>query len=388
MIFGRRKRDETSARYGYEDKAALKGVGGYEPADPGDAYRPQSSPTPDPTAHHPAVHRPATPYPATDGQGTQNSATQDPATQNPATWNPAAPGTTPQNTAPHGPATQPQSAPGEPGQQAPPQGSGGQVPPPRVKTSSTKRRGGGWAFVLVVALVYGLPQLLGVFDGDDDTSADPDPVESTSEYTPPPVTRVSVPPAVDGWQSVAGGDGAYAYDVPPEWQPEQGVVHGWEPGGGYDDRFSLSTSAFAGKECDDATHAGGAGVTSYDRPVDAAARPLVEEVSARAYAADGGAKPQVRVAAEDAGRFTGGESGRTRSLIAEVTPAEPGGCVPERAVVGTRAVEAAEGDGTVVALVVYADAQLVSEEDVRRILDSFRGVPESDRSTVTVTPTG
>ncbi|GAA1203490.1 hypothetical protein [Prauserella alba] len=377
MIFGRKKRDETSARYGYEDKAALKGVGGYEPADASDAYRPQSSPAPDPSAHHPAAHRPAAPYSGTAGQ-------HDPATQHPAGQHPAGQGAPTPDPATRGPAHGPAQQPAAPG-------PGGPVPPPRVKTSSRaagRRRSIGWIPPLVaVAAMWGVPQL---FPEDDGTSAHVDSDAPTSEYTPPPETRVSVPAAVDGWHSVAGGDGAYAYDVPPDWQPEQGVVHGWEAGGGYDARFALSTSAFVGKECDDATHAGGAGVTSYDRPVDAAARPLVEEVSARAYAADGGAKPRVRVVAEDAGRFSGGErgSGRTRSLIAEVTPAEPGGCVPDRAVVGTRTVGSAEGDGTVVALVVYADAELASAEDVRRILGSFRGVPESDRSTVTVTPTG
>ncbi|MBB3052023.1 hypothetical protein FHS23_003052 [Prauserella isguenensis] len=344
MIFGRRrKRDETSARYGYEDKAALKGVGGYEPADASDAYRPQSSPTPDPSGHTPAVHRPAPPHPETPV---------------------------------HGP---------------PVQGArGGPVPPPRVKTSSRgagRKRAVGWIPLLVaVAAMWGVPQLF----PDDGTSARVDSADPTAEDTPAPVTRVGVPPAVDGWQSVAGGDGVYAYDVPPSWQPEQGVVHGWEAGGGYDDRFALSASAFVGTECDDATHAGGAGVRTFDRPVDTATRPIVDEVSARAYTEEGGAKPGVRVLSEDSGPFTrgDGESGNTRSMIAEVTPARPGGCVPERALVGTRAVAAGDDGGGVVALVVYADTDLATPEDVRGILGSFRAVPESDRNTVTVTPTG
>lgn len=367
MIFGRKKkRDETSARYGYEDKAALKGVGGYEPADASDTYRPQSSPTPDPSGHIPTVHRPATPYPGTAHPGIADQGTVDPGTRHPGTHDPASP------------------------QQSAAPGRGGPVPPPRVKTSSRgagRRRSIGWIGpVVVMVAMWGVPQL---FPEHDDAGAHVDSAEPTSEYTPDPVTRVDVPPAVDGWQPVAGGDGAYAYDVPPSWQPEQGVVHGWEAGGGHDERFALSASAFVGEECDDATHAGGAGVRTFDRPVDTATRPIVDEVSARAYTEEGGATPRVRVLSEDSGPFTRGdqESGSTRSMIAEVTPDRPGGCVPERALVGTRAVAAGD-DGGVVALVVYADTDLASPEDVRGILGSFRAVPESERSTVTVTPTG
>lgn len=366
MIFGRKKkRDETSARYGYEDKAALKGVGGYEPADASDTYRPQSSPTPDPSGHTPTVHRPATPYPGTAEPGSQYPGTPS--------QGPGHPGT---------------HVPGSP-QQPAALGQGGPVPPPRVKTSSRgagRRRSIGWIGpVVVMVAMWGVPQLF----PEDDAGSHVDSAEPTSEYTPAPVTRVDVPPAADGWQSVAGGDGVYAYDVPPSWQPEQGVVHGWEAGGGYDDRFALSASAFVGEECDDATHAGGAGVRTFDRPVEAATRPIVDEVSARAYTEEGGAKPRVRVLSEDSGPFTRGdrESGHTRSMIAEVTPDRPGGCVPERALVGTRAVAAGD-DGGVVALVVYADADLATPEDVRGILGNFRAVPESDRNTVTVTPTG
>lgn len=387
MIFRRKKRDDTSARYGYEDRAALKGVGGYEPADADDAYRPQSPPAPDLSAHHPEVHRPTTPYPGAAGpkphdpatsasswpSGTQQPATQSPAQQQPSTQQPAQ-----QHPPTQGPAQQP-AAPG----------SGGPVPPPRVKTSprgAGRKRSIGWIPVLVVgAAMWGVPQLF----PEDDSSARVDSSDPTSEPAPPPTTRVTVPAAVDGWQSVVGGDGAYAYDVPPSWQPDQGVVHGWEAGGGYDDRFALSASAFVGKECDDATHAGGAGVTSDDRPLEAAARALVDEVSGRAYTEEGGAKPRVQVLSEDAGPLTRGdrEAGRSRSMIAAASPAESGGCVPERALVGTRAVAAGE-DGGVVALVVYADANLATQEDVRRILDSLRAVPESERTTVTVTPTG
>lgn len=61
------------------------------------------------------------------------------------------------------------------------------------------------------------------------------------------------PAAVAGWQSVAGRDGSYAYDVPPNWEPAPGTQHGWAG-------IRLIASAFPG-QCGQAT-LGGAGVTT------------------------------------------------------------------------------------------------------------------------------
>ncbi|QWF83067.1 hypothetical protein [Amycolatopsis sp. CA-230715] len=219
------------------------------------------------------------------------------------------------------------------------------------------------------------------------------PTTSRTPYTPPP--QVVVPPVVPGWQSVAGGKGTYAYDVPPSWQPKPGIVHGWEkdetgPG------LSMATSAFVGKNyCPaDATRTrGGSGVTpvaqhDYVR----AAAETAELVAKYDFTAKGGPPPTVTVAPPVPLKvdFGDGKSRDGSMTLADVVPA-PGAdsCTPPKGLVGVAAIKPADDppDGAVV-LVVHTDQGYPGEtprEQVVQILKSYRAVPASKRTTITPT---
>ncbi|WP_158893969.1 hypothetical protein [Amycolatopsis anabasis] len=297
---------------GYEDNAALKGFGGYEPAD---------APTPG--------------YPP---------------------------------------------APPQPEPEAP--------PPPK------KRRSKAPYGLLAVLVLLGLGYL-GSRANSDRTPEYTPPTTSRTPYTPPP--QVVVPAVVPGWQSVAGGKGAYAYDVPPAWTPKPGTVHGWEadasgPG------ISLATSAFLGqKSCaaDPDHDRGGSGVTTVKQP-DAALAATETATAVAKYAftpEEGGVQPTLAPGPPQQVQLpTGtGKLDATLVLVEVTVPPGPDACLPPRALVGAVAVKGTSGsDAKTAVLVAYADQAVpgeASRDDVLGLLRSYRLVPENQRTTIPATPT-
>ncbi|MEC3980776.1 hypothetical protein [Amycolatopsis sp. H20-H5] len=213
-------------------------------------------------------------------------------------------------------------------------------------------------------------------------------------YTPAP--QVVVPAVVSGWQSVAGKDGVYAYDVPPNWAPHPGAVHGWDrtpavPG------IVLSASAFLGESfCAAApgSRLGGAGVTTVPLgdPA-AAAEQAVTNLGVSAYSPDDGPLSEVTVEPAQAAEvsFGGGEKAAASIVLAEVTPSATGACVSRRALVGAIALRPADpANPKSAVLVVYSDQGnpgATSREQVLQILHSYRAVPAAQRTTVTPPPT-
>ncbi|GAA1993763.1 hypothetical protein [Amycolatopsis minnesotensis] len=322
MAWGRRRSEPG----GYEDNAALDGVGGYQPAD-GSSPAPAAQPrqTPDLPARGDATPGPySSPY-------------------------------------------------------ANPRG-------PRPSKSKAPIIG-----LVVVLLCLGLGFFVTRMARSSSEDSAATPTTTRTPYTPPP--QVVVPPAVPGWQSVAGGKGAYAYDVPPSWEPKPGTVHGWEkdaagPG------LSLATSAFVGKgycPSDASRTRGGSGVTpvaqhDYVR----AAAETAELVAKYDFTAKGGPPPTVTVAPPVPVEvdFGGGKSREGSMTLADVVPA-PGGdpCLGPKGLVGVVAIKPADNpsDGAVV-LVVHTDQGYQGEtprEQVVQILKSYRAVPASKRTTIT-----
>ncbi|KID30488.1 hypothetical protein [Prauserella rugosa] len=368
MVFWRRRnRDQRSEQYGYRDNAALDGVGGYEPSDPNDAYRPPE-PHRSPWAGAQTYPQPSSPESVAPGQ--------------------AYPGRTVPGQQPY---PGQQSYPGQqpyPGQQA--QGYGAQpsqASPQAQQNRKSAKQGCGGGIGCLVVIVAIVSTIIGNARNDDDTAdsdaRDTDTVETTEQSSSPSTSEppVDVAPVVEGWQPVVATSGAFAYDVPPAWQPKPGTVHGWEAGSGYDDRMALSTSAFAGRECDDATHRNGAGVAVYAPPEEAgesnakAADALLTEVAQRAYS-DGDTRPEIGRSMYTVGTF--GEAGQgmrvMTSAYAEVTPTSPGGCVPERAWVGVTLVPGQERGGESAALVVYADHAAMDQDQLNEMLRTLRPV--------------
>ncbi|AXB44210.1 hypothetical protein A4R43_18175 [Amycolatopsis albispora] len=223
-----------------------------------------------------------------------------------------------------------------------------------------------------------------------------------TEYTPPPSTwtpappppKVVVPPVVDGWQSVAGRDGTYAYDVPARWTPEPGTVHGWEGEG--QPKVVMSTSAFYGDgfcPSDDSARLAGAGVKT-DAQTDpaVAAEQFATQVANRAYTWDG-PPPQLSVGAPETTEISFGDGKNRPATLRMVEVTTTGGhpCLSKKAVVGVIATGSADEakPGTVL-LTVYADQtapDFTTKDEVERILRSYRGVPASQRTTVPASPT-
>ncbi|MFC3456577.1 hypothetical protein [Amycolatopsis speibonae] len=209
-------------------------------------------------------------------------------------------------------------------------------------------------------------------------------------YTPSP--RVVAPPVTDGWQSVAGADGQVAYDVPPNWTPKPGTVHGWEktalvPG------ISLFSSAFVGDDYCPAVRGsriGGSGLTTVkvaDAP-GAANKALYDLVVSAYNPEDGPLSAKIVADPPQAAEFTlgTGKKAPANILIAEVTLGYTGTCVPKRALVGVQAVDM--GDASA-ALLVYSDQDQqgsADREQILKILKTYRGVPEADRKTITPPP--
>lgn len=319
MGWGRRRSEPG----GYEDNAALDGVGGYQPAD-------GSNPAP-------AGQVPAPPFEA-----------------------PAVPRAEPYS-----------------------------YPVPRRQRPPTSKAPVIGLVVVLLCLGLGFVATRMAKNSAGDAAS----TTTRAPYTPPP--QVVVPPAVPGWQSVAGGKGTYAYDVPPSWEPKPGTVHGWEKDG-TGPGLSMATSAFVGKGyCpSDATRTrGGSGVTPVSQHdyVRAAAE-TAELVAKYDFTAKDGPPPTVTVAPPVPLEvdFGDGKSRAGSMTLADVVPA-PGAdsCTPPKGLVGVVAIKPADDppDGAVV-LVVHTDQGYPGEtprEQVVQILKSYRAVPASKRTTITPT---
>ncbi len=326
-------RRRSSRPYGYEDRAALKGFGGYEPAEPTPPMFGVSPHTPTP----PGADSPAGPA------------------------------------LPEAPEA---------------------LPPRRARRRSglplPSSRLLGFVYVVGFGVVSAVISLN--TDGGHEATSSGVPEDAAVAPRPMPETRVVVPEAVSGWQPVVQTEGVYAYDVPPGWVPEPGMVHGWESGGS---RFALVTSALVGEgfcERDEDVQRGGSGMTA--APGDdaaAAAVATVEELARRAYTPDGGTEPTVELVEQRSVEVSiEGRAGDAELVLAEVNVSASGGqCLPDTALVGALAVEVPSGGSTPV-LVAY-DAQggpgVLSKEEMARLLTSLRTVPESERETTVVTPT-
>ncbi|MFF1608533.1 hypothetical protein ACFVYA_12185 [Amycolatopsis sp. NPDC058278] len=241
----------------------------------------------------------------------------------------------------------------------------------RPKPKPLKWRRAPWFGLVFIALVAGVLNALGVGKQHPASSSPP-----TAPLVATPSPRAAVPAVVAGWQSVAGRDGSYAYDVPPNWQPAPGTQHGW-------DGIRLITSAFLGK-CGQAT-LGGAGLTTEPlADVDAAARKAATDLATAAY----GGTPQLSPGPDAQVTKADGTAIPARIVVAEVTPAQTGECAARHALVAALAFGGdAETSGVVVA---YADSDRSGpsiREDLVRIVRSYRFVPVADRGTTTPPPT-
>ncbi|MGW3963833.1 hypothetical protein ACWED2_28730 [Amycolatopsis sp. NPDC005003] len=234
----------------------------------------------------------------------------------------------------------------------------------RPKLKPLKWRRAPWFGLVFIALVAGVLNALGV--GRQHPASSSPPPSSPQVVTPSP--RAAVPAVVAGWQPVAGRDGSYAYDVPPNWEPSPGTQHGWAG-------IRLITSAFLGK-------CGGAGVTTEPlTDLDAAAHKAATDLATAAY----GGAPQVSPGADAQVTKADGTAVPARIVVAEVTPTAPGECPTRHAVVATLAFGGNSGTSGVV--VAYADSDRSAREELERIVRSYRFVPAKDRGTTTPPPT-
>ncbi|WP_206786614.1 hypothetical protein [Amycolatopsis sp. MtRt-6] len=255
----------------------------------------------------------------------------------------------------------------------------------RPRPKPLKWRRAPWFGLVFIALVAGVLNALGV--------GKPRPASSTPPPAPLVVTpspRAAVPAVVAGWQSVAGRDGSYAYDVPANWVPAPTTLHGWEktaavPG------LRLITSAFLGEDFCGENTIGGAGVTTQPPPdLDAAARKAVTDLAVSAYSPDNGPLAAVTPDAGADARITkaDGTAVPARVVVAEVVPTETGECAPRHALVAALAF--GNGSGASGVVVAYADSDRGGpsvRDDLVRIVRSYRFVPEAQRSTTTPPPT-
>ncbi|SFO85760.1 hypothetical protein SAMN05421810_101205 [Amycolatopsis arida] len=331
---------------GYEDRAALRGFGGYEPAD-GSNVAPAAPPPVPPPAETSTAR-------------------------------------------PRGQRGQPQQSPFQ-------RGPAGQVPsrdrPPARPTVRRRRPFAPAGFVVFGLVVAGV--LVNNAMPDSTVSDSPPPVTST--YTAEsPRPSVVVPAVVDGWQPVPGRDGGYAYDVPPSWTPKPSTLHGWEaddananPG------ITLAASAFTGEAhcpADPRRDRGGSGVASVPWSDPAlAARNAATSVADHAYSTDGGSPPVLAVGSPQPAEVPFGDATREASVVVvEVTPAAGvSPCLPTTALVAALAVTPAEGDAESPVLVAYADQgypDATGRDDLVRLVTSLRAVPTEDRTTIPATP--
>ncbi len=260
-------------------------------------------------------------------------------------------------------------------------------PTPAKKPMSRSGRKAMFGFFATLAVIA----FAAMANNGSDRSSSSTPVSRTPVvYTPSP--RVVAPPVTDGWQSVAGADGLVAYDVPPNWTPKPGTVHGWEktdlvPG------ISMFSSAFVGDGYCPAvkgSKVGGSGMTTVKLPdAAAAATKAVNDLAVSAYNPDDG-PPSAKITTEpvQATEFTLGTGKKVPAsiVIADVTLAHTGPCVPKRALVGVLAADMGDAAG---ALLVYSDQDEQGSADrelILKILKTYRGVPEADRKTITPPP--
>jgi hypothetical protein len=315
-LFSRRREDTTP---GYEDNAALRGFGGYEPAD---APRAPSG------AEPPHVEPPPAELPRAEPKRIRPAAKK-----------------------------------------------------PKWRRSSRAP----WAGIVLIALIAGVLNALGVGKSRQPSTSPPPP--SPMVVTPSP--RVAVPAVVEGWQAVAGKDGSYAYDVPPNWAPEPGTRHGWEKTGAVPG-ITLITSAFLGKNFCGSSDLGGAGMTTEPADPAAAARKAVTDLGVSAFSPDNGPLAEVTLDAGTDAELTkaDGTKAPARIVVAEVVPTETGECAAKHALVAAMAYAGDSGASGVV--VAYADSDRAGpsvREELVRILRSYRFVPAGDRSTTTPPPT-
>ncbi|QYN16811.1 hypothetical protein [Amycolatopsis sp. DSM 110486] len=350
-LFGRSGRDGADGADGdggYEDNAALTGVGGYEPADapgfPAAGYG-TGSPVSGKSAAEPAAEPGRGPWPA---QGEKPGGTP---------WyaeDPAATG--------HAPRAEPQRI-------RPPS-----RPPARLKGRPSRAL---WILVAVIALGVAAMNFFGAARHHSASPSTP----SQGPVTFQPEPHLVVPAVVDGWSSVAARDGSFAYDVPPSWTPEPGVVHGWD-GTATSPGITLGTTASVGRGyCGSDSRHGGSGVTTEDGGnAEAAARKAVGDLVGSAY--DPGAKVTY-APAQDATVQLEGLTRPARVVLADVTQGGTDACTQKHVTVAALALATATQS---VVLVVYTD-DTTSRADVVRLLQSYRGVPAADRTTTTPPPT-
>ncbi|MEU3621810.1 hypothetical protein BS329_02150 [Amycolatopsis coloradensis] len=210
-----------------------------------------------------------------------------------------------------------------------------------------------------------------------------------SVYTPSP--QVVSPPSIEGWQSVTGGDGTYAYDVPPGWTPKPGTVHGWEKSAAVPGS-TMTTSAFFGDGfCpqERTSRLAGSGVRS-EKTADPAAAALkaASDLALSAYSPDEGplATFTVSPAQKTEIPLANGEKVSASIVLLDVVPVRSNACVSQRAVVGALAV--ASGDKSLTML-AYSDQDrpgTADREQILKILKTYRGVPAADRKTITPPP--
>lgn len=357
-LFGRNRKRRDG---GYQDNAALTGFGGYEPSD-----------------------APATGYTGATGATRERSFTEPVSgadfgsAPSPSPAVGAASGGEPRSAL--GGAASPGFSNTEPGVKAEPQRIRAAAKPGR------KRRGSRVAWAVIVVLGLGAAAL-NVFG----TGKHHSPTAPTTPSRPPasstPEQRVVVPAVVAGWSSVANRDGSYAYDVPPNWTPEPGTVHGWDktataPG------ITLSTSAFVDEGfCPGVSDSrrGGSGVTTEPTgDADQAVRKAVDDLAVSAYGPGSGRTPGP---GEDTTMQLGKVQRPARLVFADVVPSDTGPCVSKHVLVGAIAVA---GPTSSAVLVAYADQDApgaTSRDDLARVLRSYRGVLASDRSTTTAPAT-
>ncbi|WP_410580226.1 hypothetical protein [Amycolatopsis sp. lyj-108] len=244
--------------------------------------------------------------------------------------------------------------------------------------------------------MYGFFATLGVIavatlanNGSDRSSSSTPTTRAPIVYTPSP--QVVAPPVTDGWQSVAGKDGVYAYDVPPNWTPKPGTIHGWEKGTQVPG-IRMVASAFVGDGyCpqDKESRIGGSGVTNVKvSEPSAAAQKAIDDLAVSAYNPENGPLT-AKITKEPAqpAEFTLGTGKKVPAsiVLAEVvTP--PGPCGARRALVGVLAPELGEASA---ALAVYSGQDTpggADREQILKILKTYRGVPEADRKTITPPP--
>lgn len=275
-------------------------------------------------------------------------------------------------TAPAGPAAEPESPEPEPAK-------------PAKRPMSRSGRRAMFGFFATLAVIGAGALANTGRDSSDNSPA----TRAPTVYTPSP--RVVSSPIIEGWQSVTGGDGTYAYDVPPNWTPKPGTVHGWEktavvPGS------TMTTSAFFGDGfCpqDTGSRLAGSGVRT-EKTADpaAAAMKAASDLAVSAYSPDEGPLATFTAGPVQATEITlaPGKKAPASIVLLDVVPVQTNACIAKRAVVGAIAV--ASGDKSLTML-VYSDQDrpgIADREQILKILKTYRGVPEADRKTITPPP--